>query len=172
MTKSPANDNRRHTPPVVTALRRSNDFAVLDSVRKWMTCNGAPVMAANDNSLPEGYQVECYMESASAEDLIAAYHAGTYHAGLHEEKFRRPRGPKMPPPEHEYEDAQDEMTEYLDRDELRREMGENAVVLDMACDGSTYRQIGEYFGHSGKYAERKGYAAVKSAAELFSRMAA
>lgn len=170
----PANDNHRTTPPVVTSLRRSKDFKTLDSVRKWMHSNGEPVTAANDNSLPEGFQVECYMEAMSAEELIAAYEAGTYHIGMHEEKFRRPRGPKTVMPVVEREDAQGEMTRYLDREELRRTLGDNAVVLDMACDGSTYREIGEYLGFDGSTdtKERAGKRAVKEAAKLFWEMAA
>lgn len=174
MTGRPANDNHRATPPVVTSLRRSKDFKTLDSVRKWMGYDGEPVTAANDNILPDGFQVECYMEAMSAEDLIAAYEAGTYHTGMHEEKFRRPRGHKTATPVAEHEDVQGEMTRYLDREELHRTLGDSAVVLDMACDGHTYREIGEYLGFEGSAdtKERAGKRAVKEAAKLFWEIAA
>ncbi|MGB3042467.1 MAG: hypothetical protein WBB98_04715 [Xanthobacteraceae bacterium] len=129
-------------------------------------------MAANDNNLPDGYQIDTHMEAMSAEALIAAYHAGTYHIGMHEERFRRPRGPEVAPPSHEYEDPEDDVIRYIDRDDVRAEIGVNADILDMACDGSTYREIGEYLGYDGKYAERKGKAAVKRAADLFIKVAA
>lgn len=139
-----------------------------------MHYDGEPITAANDNGLPDGFQVECYMESMSAEELIAAYEVGTYHIGMHEEKFRRPRGSAPRSPVAEHEDAQGEMTRYLDREELRRTLGDNAVVLDMACDGNTYREIGEYLGFDGSVdtKERAGKRAVKEAAKLFWEMAA
>lgn len=170
-----ANDNNpRVTPPIFTALKRAKDFATLDSVRKWMRSDHEPITAANDSGLPDGYQIDSHMESMSAEALIAAYHAGAYHIGMHEERFRRPRGPETAPPAYEFEDAESDVARYVDREQVRQQLGENANVLDMACDGQTYREIGEYLGATGSIdtLERAGKRAVKEAARLFYKIAA
>jgi hypothetical protein len=172
---TPANDNGpRVTPPVFTALKRAKDFTTLNSVRKWMRYDSEPVTAANDNGLPDGYQIDSHMEAMNAEALIAAYHAGTYHIGMHEERFRRPRGPETAPPEYEFEDAEGDVARYIDRGQVRELLGESANVLDMACDGRTYREIGEYIGALGSNdtLERAGKRAVKEAARLFYKIAA
>ena len=172
---APANDNTpRVTPPVFTALKRAKDFATLNSVRRWMRNDLEPATAANDNSLPGGFQVDSHMESMSAEALIAAYHAGTYHIGMHEERFRRSRGPQTPPPIQEQDDAEGEIARYIDRADVRTTLGVSADILDMACDGRTYREIGEYVGAFGSVdtLERVGKRAVVEAAKLFSRIAA
>jgi hypothetical protein len=172
---TPANDNEpRVTPPVFTALKRAKDFTTLNSIRRWMRYDAEPTTAANDNGLPEGYQIDSYMESMSAEALIAAYHAGTYHIGMHEERFRRPRGPSTAPPIDEFEDAEGDTARYVDRYGVRGALGENATVLDMACDGRTYREIGEYVCAVGSVdtRERAGKRAVSAAAKLFSEIAA
>lgn len=172
---SPANDNTpRVTPPVFTALKRAKDFATLNSVRRWMRYDDEPMTAANDNSLPDGFQIDSHMESMSAEALIAAYHAGTYHIGMHEERFRRPRGPEVAPPSHEHWNAEDDVARYIDRNDVRAELGVHAEVLDLACDGRTYREIGERLGATGSAdtMERAGRRAVKAAAEIFSDIAA
>jgi hypothetical protein len=159
---------------VFTALKRAKDFTTLDSVRKWMVSDSEPITAANDNGFPDGYQIDSHMESMSADALIAAYQAGTYHIGMHEERFRRPRGPETAPPEHEFEDAEGDVARYVDRERVREQLGDGANVLDMACDGRTYREIGEYIRASGSIdtLERSGKRAVKDAARLFYKIAA
>lgn len=159
--------------PILSALRREGDTFTLAALRLWYGSYGGnpPQVAANDND-PETKPIEreTYRYELSAEELIAAYAAGTYTADLHGEtrkpQMRRIKKPMPLPPD---VDAEDETAKHIDTVKMRAWLGGDAIILDMAVGPYTYIDVGRHISVDGsaKTAYRAGRQEVKDVARTF-----
>jgi hypothetical protein len=159
--------------PILSALRKEGDTATLQYLRLWWADyrEGPPQVAANDND-PDTKPIEreTYRYELSAEELIAAYEAGTYAAALHSEtrkpQVRRIKKPMPLPPD---VDAEDENAKHIDTVKMRSWLGGDAIILDMAIGPYTYIDVGRHIGVDGsaKTAYRAGRQEVKDVAKTF-----
>lgn len=148
---------------------------------------GDAPMAANDNDPAVKVEnPETRIDGISAEELILSmaedencqrnpdYVRSTtsYSTALHEERFERvKRGAKSALVD-EGLPTEDAMLHRIHVKQVREKLGRDADILDMAVGPYTFRDIGEFLGCAGKYAERRGKAAVKEAAKNFEKLVA
>ena len=159
--------------PILSALRKEGDTFTLNAIGLWRLeyQDVPPQVAANDND-PETRPVEqeSYRYELSAEELIAAYANGSYSADLHGEtrkpQVKRIKKPMPLPPD---VDAEDEMARYVDAVKMRKWLGSDAHILDMAIGQHTYIDVGRHIGAVGsaKTAYRAGREEVKLVAKTF-----
>jgi hypothetical protein len=170
-------------------MARDGDKPILKSIRDFMTnynLEDVP-MAANDND--PNFKIEnpeTRIDGVNAEELILSmaedencernpdYVRSTqsYSAGLHEERFERVKTSMHSTQIDESLPTEEAMLHRIHVKQVREKLGRDADILDMAVGPYTLRQIGEHLGYSGKYAERKGKAAVKEAANNFMKLVA
>jgi hypothetical protein len=176
--------------PALSALARDGDKRVLKSIRDFMTTfteEDAP-MAANDND-PEFKikNAETRIDGLSAEELILSMAEDencerdpdferttkSYSKHLHEERFERVKYAKASPAFSDRLPTEDAMLHRIHVKQVREKLGRDAEILDIAASpNGTFREVGELLGFTGKYAERKGKAAVIEAAKNFEKLVA
>lgn len=172
--------------PILSALRREGDMFTLRSLRVWMDeCDATPPpLAANDNN-PEATPaiIETRIDAVSAEKLILSLEEDEkckldpifkrttrpYSRTMHEERFERVKSAGKTSPPLADIDAEAEMARYIDAMKMRKWLGSDSEVLDMAIGPYTYREVGEYVGTLGSddTLERAGKSEVKDVAKLF-----
>lgn len=158
--------------------------------RDFMTnfAEGDAPMAANDNDPDFKIQnPETRVDGVQAEELILSmaedencernpeYERTTspYSADLHQERFERVKHAKASAAFSDRLPNENTMLHRIHVKQVREKLGRDADVLDIAVSPTgTFRKIGEFLGYSGKYAERKGKAAVIEAAKKFEKLAA
>lgn len=176
--------------PALSALARDGDKPVLKSLRDYMVnfTDGETPMAANDNDPAFRVQnPETRIDGVQAEELILAmaeddhmevnpdYERTTraYSTELHHERFERVKTAKASPAFSDRLPTEDAMLHSIYVQQVRRKLGRDADILDIAVSPTgTFREIGELLGFTGKYAERKGKAAVIDAANNFMKLTA
>lgn len=145
-------------------------------------------MAANDNDPDFNISnAETRVDSVDAMELIRSmaedehcerypdYKRTTkpYNPSLHEERFERVKYAKATAANDNRLPGDDVMLHSIYVQQVRRKLGRDADILDIAVSPTgTFREIGELLGFTGKYAERKGKAAVIEAARNFEKLVA
>lgn len=145
-------------------------------------------MAANDND--PNYKIqnaETRVDGVDAMELIRSmaedehcarypdYERTTtpYSKHLHEERFERVKYAKSSPAFSDRLPTEDAMLHSIHVRQIREKLGRDADILDIAVSPTgTLREVGELLGFTGKYAERKGKAAVIEAAKNFEKLVA
>jgi hypothetical protein len=173
--------------PTLSALARDDDKPVLKSIRDWMIeYNEEDVqMVANDNDPTVKIEnPETRIDAVDAMELIRSmaedehcamypdYERTTesYSADSHGERFERVKRGEKTALVDEGLPTEDAMLHRIHVRQVRQKLGRDAEILDMAVGPYTFRQIGEFAGYAGKYAERKGKEAVKQAAKNFEKL--
>lgn len=175
--------------PALSALARDDDKPALKSIRDWMIeYNEEDVpMAANDNDPAVKIEnPETRIDAVDAMELIRSmaedehcqmypdYERTTepYSTSLHQERFERVKRGEKTALVDEGLPTEDAMLHRIHVKQVRAKLGRDAEILDMAVGPYTFRDIGEFVGYTGKYAERKGKEAVKQAANNFMKLVA
>lgn len=149
--------------------------------------DGDAAMAANDND--PNFKIEnpeTRIDGVSAEELILSMaedencernpdyirSTDSYSTDSHTERFERVKRGEKTALVDEGLPTEDAVLHRIHVRQIREKLGRDAEILDMAVGPYTLRHIGEFVGYSGKYAERKGKAAVKQAADNFLKLTA